>query len=138
MEPCRDCGFDYTCEKHRKGSVFPSNQGKRDNSKGMTQKELFERFTAILDLMNKTMKDKNKDYSGEGEAFTNFNQIELLTKSFITREMGTVVRMSDKLSRVVRLLQNTNNVLDEKIQDTLLDLANYSILLIIMLGEKKF
>jgi hypothetical protein len=87
--------------------------------------------------MNEIMQAKNADYSWAGEAFTNFNQIELITKGAVSREMGTVVRMTDKLSRVVRLLENTNQVLDEKIEDTLLDLANYSLLLILMLEEKK-
>ncbi len=45
--------------------------------------------------------------------------------------------MTDKLSRIIRLLQQTANVTDEKIEDTLLDLANYSILLILMLRERQ-
>lgn len=111
-------------------NVIPKGQG-------ITQEELFKRFGEICSEMQSVMKNKNADYAGAGEAFTNFNQIELITKGQISREMGTVVRMTDKLSRVIRLLQKTNNVLDEKIEDTLLDLANYSILLIIMLEERK-
>lgn len=105
-----------------------------------TKEELFAGFKVITERMFATMERKNADYAGEGEWSANFGLIEVLTKGEITREMGTIVRMSDKLSRVVRLLGNANQegrVLDEKIEDTLLDLANYSILMILMLKEKQ-
>ena len=48
-----------------------------------------------------------------------------------TTEEGFVVRMSDKLMRVANLVSsgNPNLVEDEKIEDTLIDLANYALLL---------
>lgn len=104
----------------------------------MTQNELFDAFKEITNQMHAVMCNKNKDYAGATniDAFSNFNVIELLTNNSISRELGTVVRMTDKLSRVIRLLKQKNNVVDEKIEDTLLDLANYSILLILMLRER--
>lgn len=102
-----------------------------------TQAEMITEWCLLADKMKEIIRSKNEDYAGHGEAFTNFNQIELITKGMISREMGTVVRMTDKLSRVVRLLNAENQVADEKIEDTLMDLANYSMLLIIMLKEKK-
>lgn len=109
----------------------------QERKKSMTtQKELKEAFSLLLKAMYDIMEQKNADYSGSGEAFTNFNQIEQITKGKISREMGVVVRMTDKLSRVIRLLENSGQVLDEKIEDTLIDLANYSLLLILMLKEK--
>lgn len=101
-----------------------------------SQAELLEKFSNLQTVMFGIMRGKNQDYSGPGEAFTNFNQIELMTKGVVSREMGTIVRMTDKLSRVVRLLQGSGQVLNEKIEDTLIDLANYSLLLILMLEER--
>jgi len=103
----------------------------------LSQQTMLQYYQEITQKMYDIIKTKNQDYAGAGEAFTNFNQIELITKGVVSREFGTIVRMTDKLSRVVRLLQNTNQVLDEKIEDTLMDLANYSILLILMLKEKR-
>lgn len=43
---------------------------------------------------------------------------------------GIIVRMSDKLARLNNLMKNKNNiqVTDEKIEDTLKDIANYAIM----------
>lgn len=117
------------------GSVLTDFR-KPTHIKKMDQTQLFVKFVDLTTKMFQIIKAKNQDYSGPGEAFTNFNQIELMTKGVVSREMGTVVRMTDKLSRVILLLQGSGQVLDEKIEDTLLDLANYSLLLILMLEEK--
>ena len=47
--------------------------------------------------------------------------------------------MSDKLSRIANLLKSEakNSVKDESIEDTLIDLANYSIILKILIEDKK-
>ena len=68
---------------------------------------------------------KNRDY---GSSVTDtFNKYGLV--SFL-------VRMEDKLNRVRTLTQKGNaKVLDEKIEDTLMDLANYSMLAVIELRE---
>ena len=44
-------------------------------------------------------------------------------------EEGILVRMTDKINRIATLIYQDNAVKDEKIQDTLLDLAVYSIIL---------
>ena len=105
----------------------------------MDQAQLSEQFNRLCSGMIKVMEAKNHDYAGgTGDAFANFQLIETLSKGEISREMGCLVRMTDKLSRVMRLLQNKENkVIDEKIEDTLKDLANYSLLLIIMLSEQR-
>lgn len=74
---------------------------------------------------------KNRDYGGSvTDTYNKFGLVSFL------------VRLSDKLNRITNLTINNkdNLVKDEKIQDTLLDLANYSILALIELKmeeEKK-
>ena len=47
-----------------------------------------------------------------------------------------LVRMEDKLNRARTLIQKqTQNVADEKLRDTLIDLANYTILAIMELDK---
>lgn len=76
----------------------------------------------LLDDMHDLYIRKNRDY---GSSVTDTYEKFGLT-SFL-------VRLSDKLNRVTNLTLNNkdNLVQDEKIQDTLMDLANYSILALI-------
>lgn len=60
---------------------------------------------------------KNKDY---GDSFS---------KSF--KKYGSampLIRLEDKLNRLERLLNNKAEVLDESIEDTLIDIINYSVM----------
>lgn len=76
----------------------------------------------LLDEMHELYIKKNRDY---GSSVTDTYEKFGLT-SFL-------VRLSDKLNRVTNLTLNNkdNLVKDEKIQDTLMDLANYSILALV-------
>ena len=80
--------------------------------------------TGMLDLY----KRKNADY-GNSVAKT-FDEWGLV--SFL-------VRMEDKMNRVINLTQKQGEakVADEKIEDTILDLANYSIMALIELDRVK-
>ena len=52
---------------------------------------------------------------------------------------GVIVRMNDKMQRLINLVWNqpkTIAVNDEKIEDTALDMINYSIYLVMMLRNK--
>ena len=75
-------------------------------------KKLYDYNTTI-----KTCRDifrkKNKDY---GNAFVDYNVI------------GILVRMVDKINRIDNLKNNKPLVVDENIDDTFLDLFNYSVL----------
>lgn len=84
-------------------------------------------FEKTLEEMKKIMIAKNHDYAGELDAFKNFRYCEEL--GICSTEQGLMVRMSDKMSRISNLLSSDAMVKDEKITDTLQDLANYSIIL---------
>lgn len=88
--------------------------------------------------MNEICKAKNQDYSGGGDvyAFNNFKESAMVAGG--TVEQGFLFRMSDKMSRVRNLTKaGTAAVKDESIQDTLMDLANYAILMMGYLHDKK-
>src|SRR6056297_406529 len=94
----------------------------------MTRKEYMEYHKAICDKMMEVTKAKNHDYSGwNDDPFANFKSCEGYG---ISTEIGFITRMSDKISRVKSFVdQGVCNVKDETIEDTLIDLANYSILM---------
>lgn len=66
-------------------------------------------------------KKKNKDY---GDAFAKYGPI------------GVIVRMGDKISRLMTIKKNKISMVDEKMRDTLIDLHNYSAMAIMLLDEK--
>lgn len=88
-----------------------------------------QRFEEITNAMFDLYKRKNADY-GNSVAKT-FDEYGLV--SFL-------VRIEDKLNRVATLTKKSTTeqqIKDEKIEDTLLDLANYSIMALIELDRVK-
>lgn len=102
----------------------------------MNQARYLEEFRKAIELMFETTKKKNNDYSGEwsADAFKNFRAAEQLW--VCSTEQGIVVRMLDKMVRVANLLKQKNFVEWEGIADSLLDLANYSVIMYIYLKEQ--
>jgi len=92
-------------------------------------------FVESLDKMKEIHAQKNHDYAGEEDPFKNFRMCENM--GLCSVETGIMVRMSDKMSRIANLLEKENAVKDESITDTLIDLANYSIILKCYLEQKK-
>lgn len=94
-------------------------------------------FTEALDTMQQTMEAKNHDYAsaGEDDPFFNFKQVENLGITSVER--GFLVRMTDKMTRLSSLLDREAKVLDEKLEDTVLDMANYAVLLYTYLKTKE-
>lgn len=72
---------------------------------------------------------KNEDYTGDtNDAFANFTAVE--RNGITSTEQGFLVRMTDKMQRITSFVQKgTLLVEDEKVDDTLMDLANYCILM---------
>lgn len=103
----------------------------------MNREEYLAEFKAITDQMYEITKAKNSDYCGDtSQPFKNFTMVE--TMGVATTEQGFFTRMNDKMMRFSGFIKNgTLQVKDEKIEDTLLDLATYSILLICYLRSKK-
>ena len=82
-------------------------------------------------------KAKNSDYSRwEENPFRNFEYLENLTQWKCKTEYNILGLMCNKMSRIANLIDSEADVKDEKITDTLLDLANYSIILLLYIENK--
>ena len=81
-----------------------------------------ETFKKITDNMSELYARKNHDY---GDSFVEtVNEFGLIAPA---------IRLSDKLNRFKSLLKSTSQITDEKIEDTLIDMANYAIMTVIWL-----
>ena len=70
----------------------------------------------ICSNLNSIYKAKNKDY---GDSFTQTRQ---------EYRFAIIIRLMDKLERLKTLYRLGTNEVDESIDDTLIDLANYAIM----------
>ena len=79
---------------------------------------------AICQKLNQVYKAKNHDY---GDSFGDtYKKLGIIS---------AVTRLSDKMNRLMSLaVSHDAQVKDEKIEDTLLDMANYAIMTLIELG----
>lgn len=82
------------------------------------------RHCAICKKLNQVYKAKNHDY---GDSFGDtYKKLGIIS---------AVTRLSDKMNRLMSLaVSHDAQVKDEKIEDTLLDMANYAIMTLIELG----
>lgn len=107
----------------------------------MTKNEYMKFHEDCCQKMVAITKAKNADYTGnDPDPFSNFSRVAGL--GICSVEQGFLVRMTDKLSRISSFVQKgVLQVKDESVEDTLLDLANYSLLMagyIKAEREKKF
>jgi len=95
----------------------------------MTKPEFLVFHRAMCDEMIATTQRKNSDYSGaDPSPFHNFTIAEKL--GICSVEQGFLVRMSDKVARVISFMQKGELLVkDESVHDSLLDLANYCLLM---------
>lgn len=94
----------------------------------MDRKAYLEFHRAMCDRMIDITRVKNEDYSTSEDPFANFRSCELMNVA--STMQGFLTRMLDKISRINSFAQRGQlSVKDESVQDTLLDLANYSILM---------
>lgn len=95
-----------------------------------TSKEYLDSFEKITGEMLALTTKKNADYANENDAFANFRTFG---------ELGILVRMSDKFARLKTALYDRKDmsVSDETVEDTILDLATYAILLLSYRRETK-
>jgi len=131
---CKKCKSAHTRERMKKkrkaekaGTI---NQGKR--RKAGPALPGHPRFYELVKEMARIHSEKNQDY-GSGDPLGNFREAEKLG---IEPWRGSLIRLSDKYSRVTSLAGGREaKVKDESIKDTLLDLANYAVLTIVLMEE---
>jgi hypothetical protein len=100
-------------------------------------KSMFKDETAldILDNMQAVYEAKDNDYSATGLPMGNLRKCE---DAGIDAWRGCLVRIGDKMSRLENFLKEKEYlVISEKAEDTVVDLANYAILMSCLLEELK-
>lgn len=87
------------------------------------KKTKVDQHQAICKMLTDVYKAKNADYGDSfGQSFQEWGAI------------SAVVRMDDKMRRIKQLLKNEGNAkVDESLTDSVADLANYSIMLLMEL-----
>lgn len=103
----------------------------------MRSEELFKIHEQICNEALELMKKKNHDYAGKSgnDPFANFTRAEAM--GITTTEKGMLVRMLDKMSRLSSFMDAKEfKVQDEKLEDTIKDMINYSILLYAYMQDK--
>jgi len=86
------------------------------------------RFYALLDEIAELHSRKNHDYSKASEPLSNFRRSRDLG---VEPWKGVLVRMSDKYSRIEQLA-NGKNPKNESMRDSLVDLAVYSLICVLL------
>lgn len=96
-------------------------------------------FLELMDRMRATHIAKGADYSNPSDILSNLRVCEQFG---VPPHMGVLVRMSDKFERLKNLVLKEQKgegpaVANESLEDTLEDLANYALLMIIVRRESK-
>ena len=102
----------------------------------MTREELFRLHEEICTGAKELMKKKNADYASSQDPFMNFRRAEFL--GFSTAEMGVLIRMTDKMSRISTFLNRGQLSLEnESVYDAIVDMINYSVILAGLLKDRE-
>lgn len=97
---------------------------------------IHKEFYEIIDQIVDTFQRKNNDYAGSDaqDMMQNFMRCENFG---IKMSDGIITRMSDKITRMENLFRTKSQMVnDESLIDTVTDLANYCLLLVIALKRE--
>lgn len=98
-------------------------------------KKEYTTFECVLEDMNELYERKNNDYCGN--PLNPYENFEFIEHADITAEDGLLTRMSDKFMRVLNLWHREDEAhVTESIDDTLMDLANYAVILLAYRRDK--
>lgn len=92
------------------------------------------RFYEILEELKTLHQLKNNNYAEDNNPLSNLKEC---AKFGIKPTDGVITRMSDKWSRLQQLWGGKEDKVGDSIKDTLMDLAVYSILLMILIEENE-
>lgn len=103
----------------------------------MNKNQFLEYHASVCQRLINTVKAKNADYTADNDdPFANFSTVEDL--DVCSTEVGFLVRLNDKFARLRSFVKiGTLKVKDESIEDTLIDMANYCILMAGYIKSKK-
>lgn len=106
----------------------------------MDKEKMTKNFIQNFERGAEIMRGKNSDYSKKEEAFGNFERVSAI--SGISTERVFIGHLANKLVRIENLVTKAeggekNAVKDESVEDTLLDLINYTNLMLCYMQAKR-
>jgi len=91
------------------------------------------RYYELLKEMTAIHNSKRHDYADDEDIFQNFRTSEMMG---LPAWKGVCIRIGDKFSRIMGFAKKEKlEVKDESIKDTLIDMANYAIIALILYEE---
>lgn len=149
IQNCHDCD-DLTCDDNLRTSAgagplpeiipgvllyqssTPSQMLPKQST--MSRAHLLRLHENLTEQARELMTRKNADYGANADPFANFRMSALL---HIEPEFGVLLRMQDKMARLVSFLEKGElAVKEESWSDAIIDIINYSVLLCGLLQEK--
>lgn len=100
----------------------------------MTKQEQEQHFNEVMEAMRKTLLSKGDDYANS-DRLSNFKLAGGI--SGLNAELNCLSLISTKVARLGVLLNSDKAPNNESINDSVLDLANYAILLSMILKDKE-
>ena len=100
----------------------------------MTKKEQIAHFGYITGEMEKVLFSKGDDYANT-DRLSNFKLAGAITGGDARTNCLNLI--ATKVARLGVLINSSNNPNNESIEDSVLDLANYSVLLLMIINENK-
>ena len=97
--------------------------------------ELSRRYYEVLEEMIAIHDRKRHDYADSVDIFQNFRTSEMMG---LPAWKGVCIRLGDKFSRIMGFAKKEKlEVKDESIKDTLIDMANYAIITLVLYEESQ-
>ena len=94
-----------------------------------------QKYMEVIEILKKTFLQKNHDYGSSVRK--NYNKFEAYGKNEgLKYVFGRIAEKHDRLENLIYGKDN-NQVTDESIEDSLLDMANYAILAAVSIQEHK-
>jgi len=101
----------------------------------MTQQQQEQHFEGLTSQMKQILLKKGGDYATSIDKLSNFKLAGTICG--LTPELNCLSLIATKVARLGVLLSNTGKAPNnESIRDSILDLANYAVLLDMLVGEK--
>lgn len=113
---------------HMSGTGAVITMAWESSDKSNKNLEIFLRDSNML--LNKCigmLSKKNHDYASNADVFSNFKSSAKIAG--VTPAQSTLVLLGVKVSRLSELVSNDKHPMNEKIEDSILDLINYALLL---------
>jgi hypothetical protein len=142
-EHCSDDSYDASDDHPVLSDPDDESEDVADplHERGMSAKDIIgrfaphpssRRFVELLDEMQQLHASKSRDYGSEDDPLANVRQ----GAEFVDIEpwRGCMVRIADKVQRL-RTYCRTGTLVHEGVRDTLMDLAAYSLLAIVLFEE---